>query len=187
MVSLTTFFLFLLPFFTNKIQNVSCESSTDVSPVLNEPELITYTSPDKRLKMIYHPNDLAVRESCECSKCIDSMDAWSVLHSKMLESYHASYDTLKTMYNTTLAASFQVFQRVCAAQHAMFQNVSEVIRRSANGSAGAVKSFGVYAYDKSMTATSHVRNATTSLKEWFLARFSADLLDESNESKEDRE
>ena len=181
MVSITTFFLCLLPLLANKIQDVSSEPITDVSP--QGPKPITFTSPDKRLQMIYHPSDsdLVVSEKYECTKCIDSMDAWSVLHTKMLESYHASCNTLKSMYVTTSAASFRVFERVSAVQHAMFQNVSEVIRRAANESASAVKSLGVYAYDKSMTATSHVRNATTRLREWFVERFSADLCNESED------
>ena len=187
MVSITTFFLCLLPLLANKIQNVSCEPTTDVSPVVREPESITYTSPDKRLKMIYHPNELAVRESCECSKCIDSMDVWSVLHAKMLESFHASGNALKCMYDTSSAASFRAFEKVSAIHHAVFENVSEVIVRVANKSANGIRSFGNYAHDKSVTLTSHVHNMTTSLKERFLARFSADLHDESKESKEDRE
>ena len=184
MVAYTTLFLCLLPLLANKFQDVSSEPIFDVCPL--EPgglKPITFTSPDKRLQMIYHPSDsdLAVSENYDCTKCIDSMDAWSILHTKMLESYHASCKTLKSMYDTTSAASFRVFERVSATQHAMFQNVFEVIRQAANESAGAVESFGVYAYDKSMTATFHVRNATTRLREWFVERFSAELNNESED------
>lgn len=181
MVSLSTLFLFLLPLFTNKVQNVSCKLTTDVSSVVQEPESITYTSPDKRLKMIYHPNDLAVRESCECSKCIDSMDVWSILHAKMLESFHASENTLTSMYETTSAVTFSALEKVSAVHRFVLENVSEVIVRMANESAYGIKNLGNHAYNKSTIATSHLHNMTTSLKGWFLARFSADLSDEKDE------
>ena len=57
------------------------------------------------------------------------MDVWSVLHTKILESFHNSRNTMESMYDTTSAASFRAFEKVSAVQRAVFENASEVIVR----------------------------------------------------------